>query len=79
VSSGAIWLDVNGARRQASDVSKLIWSVDETIEHLSRYFELLPGDLIFTGTPEGVGAVKAGDLLEGGVEGVGTLKLRVTG
>ncbi|HEX7156775.1 MAG TPA: fumarylacetoacetate hydrolase family protein, partial [Burkholderiaceae bacterium] len=79
VSAGAIWLDVNGTRRQASDVSKLIWSVDETIEHLSRYFELMPGDLIFTGTPEGVGAVKAGDLLEGGVEGVGTLKLRVTG
>jgi fumarylpyruvate hydrolase len=58
-------------------VSKLIWNVAETIEHLSRYFELVPGDLVFTGTPEGVAAVQRGDLMEGGVDGVGTLKLRV--
>jgi fumarylpyruvate hydrolase len=51
--------------------------VAETIEHLSRYFELVPGDLVFTGTPEGVAAVQRGDLMEGGVDGVGTLKLRV--
>jgi fumarylpyruvate hydrolase len=75
--SAQIWLDVNGARRQASDVEKLIWSVGETIEHLSKYFELRPGDLIFTGTPEGVGAVKPGDEMEGGIAGVGTLKVRV--
>lgn len=76
-SAGRIWLKVNGAIRQDSDVSKLIWNVAETIEHLSRYFELVPGDLIFTGTPEGVAAVQRGDLVEGGVDGVGTLKLRV--
>lgn len=77
VTAGRIHLAVNGALRQESDVGKLIWSVDETIEHLSRYFELQPGDLIFTGTPEGVAAVGPGDLLEGGVDGVGTLKVRV--
>jgi fumarylpyruvate hydrolase len=77
VTAGRIWLKANGAIRQDSDVSKLIWNVAETIEHLSRYFELAPGDLVFTGTPEGVAAVQRGDLLEGGVDGVGTLKLRV--
>ncbi len=77
VTAGRIWLKANGAIRQDSDVSKLIWNVAETIEHLSRYFELVPGDLVFTGTPEGVAAVQRGDLLEGGVDGVGTLKLRV--
>ena len=77
VTSGRIWLDVNGAGRQASDVAKLIWNVNETIEHLSRYYELVPGDLIFTGTPEGVAAVVRGDVLSGGVEGVGTLKVRI--
>lgn len=77
VTSGRIWLNVNGAPRQASDVGKMIWSVAETIAHLSRYFELAPGDLIFTGTPEGVAAVQPGDLLEGGVETVGTIRVRV--
>jgi len=78
VTAGRIWLNVNGEARQASDVSKLTWNVDEIVEHLSAYFELQPGDLIFTGTPEGVGAVKQGDLLEGGVDGVGTIALRVS-
>jgi len=78
LTGGRIWLDVNGAARQSSDVSKLIWNVNETIEHLSKYFELVPGDLIFTGTPEGVAAVVRGDLLAGGVDGVGTLKVRIT-
>jgi fumarylpyruvate hydrolase len=77
LKSGRLWLKVNGATRQDSDVSRLIWNVAETIEHLSRYFELAPGDLVFTGTPEGVAAVQRGDLMEGGVEGVGTLKVRV--
>jgi len=77
VTAGRIWLKANGAIRQDSDESKLIWNVAETIEHLSRYFELVPGDLVFTGTPEGVAAVQRGDLMEGGVDGVGTLKLRV--
>ncbi len=77
VASGAIWLEVNGQKRQASDVSKLIWNVNETIEHLSRYYSLQPGDLIFTGTPEGVGAVQRGDLMTGGIAGVGGLQVRV--
>jgi fumarylpyruvate hydrolase len=77
ITSGTIHLDVNGAKRQSSDVSKLIWNVAETIEHLSAYFELAPGDLIYTGTPEGVGAVVKGDLLEGRVDKLGSLKVRV--
>jgi len=77
IVSGAIWLDVNGQKRQSSDIAKLIWNVNETIEHLSRYFTLAPGDLIFTGTPEGVGAVKAGDLMAGGIAGIGTLQVRI--
>jgi fumarylpyruvate hydrolase len=78
LTAGRIWLTVNGQMRQDSDIGRMIWNVDETIEHLSKYFELQPGDLIFTGTPEGVAAVKAGDVMEGGVDGVGTLKVRVT-
>jgi fumarylpyruvate hydrolase len=77
ITAAQIFLNVNGQRRQASDVSKLIWSVDETIEHLSKFYELRPGDLVFTGTPEGVAAVVRGDELEGGVAGVGTLKVRI--
>ena len=77
LTKGRIWLTVNGTPRQDSDISKLIWNVDETIEHLSKYFELAPGDLIFTGTPEGVAAVQRGDLLEGGVDGIGKLKVKV--
>jgi fumarylpyruvate hydrolase len=75
--SAQIWLNVNGARRQTSDIANMIWSVNETIEHLSRFFELAAGDLIFTGTPEGVAAVVRGDVLEGGVEGLGTLRVRI--
>lgn len=77
IRSAAIWLEVNGQKRQSSDVAKLIWSVNETIEHLSKFYELAPGDLIFTGTPEGVGAVKPGDLMAGGIAGIGTLQVRV--
>lgn len=77
IVSAQIWLNVNGERRQASNTAKLIWSVNETIEHLSKFFELCPGDLIYTGTPEGVGAVKRGDELDGGIEHIGALKVRV--
>jgi fumarylpyruvate hydrolase len=72
---GRIWLDVNGGKRQDSDLANLIWSVPETVAHLSRLFRLEPGDLIFTGTPDGVGQVRPGDALEGGVAGVGELKV----
>jgi fumarylpyruvate hydrolase len=74
---GRIELRVNGAVRQSSDLSQMIWSVAETIAYLSRLVRLAPGDLIFTGTPEGVGPVARGDLMEGMVEGVGTVRGRV--
>jgi fumarylpyruvate hydrolase len=70
---GRIWLTVNGALRQQGDLSELIWSVPEIIAELSTLFELAAGDLIFTGTPAGVSALKPGDKLEGGVDGVDTL------
>jgi fumarylpyruvate hydrolase len=77
ITSGAIQLNVNGAVRQKSDIGKLIWNVAETIEHLSKYFTLQPGDLIFTGTPEGVAAVQKGDLLEGSIAGLGELRVKI--
>ncbi|KAB2966307.1 fumarylacetoacetate hydrolase family protein [Zoogloea sp.] len=75
---GAVWLDVNGVRRQQGDLADMIWSVAEVISRLSGWFRLEPGDLVMTGTPEGVGAVKVGDRIEAGVEGVGKLSLQVT-
>ena len=77
LAKGAIWLDVNGQRRQTGDVSQMIWKIPEIISQLSTLFTLGPGDLIMTGTPAGVGAVKKGDVLRGGVDGVGELELRV--
>jgi fumarylpyruvate hydrolase len=74
---GQIWLDVNGSRRQTGDLSQMIWSVPDTIAYLSGLFTLAPGDIIMTGTPSGIGAVQRGDVLSGGVEGVGTLEVRV--
>jgi fumarylpyruvate hydrolase len=68
-----IWLSVNGEMRQQGDIADLIWSVPEIIAELSALFALAAGDLIYTGTPEGVGAVKPGDRIEGGIDGVGTL------
>jgi fumarylpyruvate hydrolase len=76
-AKGRIELKVNGAVRQTSDLSKLIWSVAETVAYLSRLVRLEPGDLIFTGTPEGVAAVVRGDVLEGVVEGVGSVRTRI--
>jgi fumarylpyruvate hydrolase len=73
----AIHLSVNGVERQRSDIGKLIWNVSETIATLSRYFTLQPGDLIFTGTPAGVAAVKTGDLLEGEIDGLGKLRVKI--
>jgi fumarylpyruvate hydrolase len=74
---GRIELRVNGETRQSADLSDMIWNVAETIACLSRLVRLAPGDLIFTGTPAGVGKVQRGDLLEGSVEGVGTVRTRV--
>lgn len=78
VQNAEIWLQVNGQDRQRSNVSQLIWNIAETIEHLSNAWELQPGDLIMTGTPEGVGAVQTGDVLEGGISGLGTLRVNIT-
>ena len=78
IAEGRIWLDVNGETRQDSNVNQLIWSLPEVIVHLSGLFKLRPGDLIFTGTPAGVGAVQRGDVMEGGVEGLGLIRFKVT-
>lgn len=77
IEKAEIYLQVNGKDRQRSNVSKLIWNIGEIIEHLSTAWELQPGDLIFTGTPEGVAAVVAGDTLVGGVGGLGSLSVKI--
>ena len=77
VNHADLEVTVNGTVRQASNVSKLIWNVAETIEHLSSAWELQAGDLIYTGTPEGVAAVVAGDVLVGKVAGLGSLTVKV--
>ena len=77
MARGEIRLDINGETRQRGDLGDMIWSVPEVIAYFSRYFRLQAGDLIFTGTPEGVGPVRVGDQLRGTVDGVGTLALDV--
>ncbi len=72
-----ISLSVNGAQRQNSNISEMIWSVPEIISELSKLFELYPGDIIFTGTPQGVGPVQIGDALSARIEGVGEINLQV--
>ena len=79
LTRGAITLAVNGQVRQKGDLSELIWNVAETIETLSRAWALQPGDLIFTGTPAGVSPVKPGDVMEGFIDGLGTLRVAVAG
>ena len=76
-AKGALWLRVNGKERQKADLADMIWSVPEQIAYLSEYYTLEPGDLIFSGTPAGVGPVKAGDDLHAGVEGVGELRVKM--
>ena len=78
LQQGAIELCVNGLIKQSSNLSLLIWSVAELISDLSRYYRLLPGDLIYTGTPEGVGPVVPGDCLKGHIEGVGRVTANIT-
>lgn len=77
IANAEITLKVNGQVRQKSDLSKLIWNLGEIIEHLTTAWELKPGDLIYTGTPEGVAAVQPGDMLEGSVTGLAPIKLQV--
>ena len=74
--AGSIWLKVNDEQRQVGRIEHMIWSITETISHLSRYFELRPGDLIFTGTPAGVGPVVADDVLRGGIDGLGEIAVQ---
>ncbi|MBX3583902.1 MAG: fumarylacetoacetate hydrolase family protein [Rhizobiaceae bacterium] len=76
-AAGAIWLDVNGTRRQSGDLAQMIWKVPEMISYLSGLFRLAPGDIIMTGTPAGVGPVVRGDLMHGHIEGIGDLRVRV--
>jgi fumarylpyruvate hydrolase len=76
-ASGAVWVQVDGAYKQRSDIAKLIWSVPEVIANLSSFFELQPGDLIYTGTPEGVGKVERGQTMRGGIDGLGELSVKV--
>ena len=77
VDSGRIWLEVDGATKQDSDVSKLIWPIPDVISIASRSMELRPGDLIMTGTPEGVGAVKSGQTMTVGIDKLGIITIRI--
>ena len=76
-SNGRIALDVNGEPRQRGDLADMIWDVPHVLHFLSQYYELLPGDLVFTGTPSGVAAVVAGDQLVGRIDGLGSLSIRI--
>lgn len=76
-SKGAIWLNVNGKQRQKADLADMIWSVPEQIAYLSEYYTLEPGDIIFSGTPAGVGPVKPGDEMHAGIDNVGELKVKI--
>ena len=76
-SEGRIWLSVNDQIRQDSNINQLIWSVPEIVSDLSKFYHLSPGDLIYSGTPSGVGAVLPGDLIQGEIEEVGSISLRI--
>jgi fumarylpyruvate hydrolase len=77
LSAGKIWLKVNDEVRQQADLADMIWNVSDTIAFLSAYYTLKAGDLIFSGTPAGVAAVKRGDRLHGGVDGLGELHVNL--
>ena len=77
LARGRIELAVNGQTRQQGDLADLIWSVPEVVANLSQYYHLQPGDLIYTGTPEGVGAVQPGDHITGRIDGVGEIALTI--
>jgi fumarylpyruvate hydrolase len=77
--AGRIWLEVNGQLKQEGNLNEMVWPVADVISYLSRYVTLAPGDLIFTGTPAGVGALEPGDHVRGGVDEVATFELTVGG
>ena len=76
-TKGRIEMRQNGAQKQDSNLSMMIWSVPEIVSHLSQFYRFVPGDVILTGTPAGVGAVQPGDVLEGTIENVGSLKITI--
>lgn len=78
LSRGRIWLQHNGELVQEADLSQMIWSPEEIVSHLSRFYNLAPGDLIYTGTPAGVGPVVPGDTLRGGIDAVGDIRVMIT-
>jgi fumarylpyruvate hydrolase len=77
LQKGAISLQVNGQAKQTADLGQLIWNIPELLADLSQYYHLQPGDLIYTGTPEGVGAVVTGDVITGHIDGVGDVQLTI--
>ena len=77
LTGGAITLQVNGETKQSADLSQLIWNIPELLADLSKFYHLEPGDIIYTGTPEGVGPVKPGDRISGHIDGVGDVALNV--
>ena len=74
---GRIWLRVNGETKQSADIADLIWPVPDIVAKLSELFTLRPGDLVYTGTPAGVGPVVTGDRIEGGIDGIGEILLQI--
>jgi 2-keto-4-pentenoate hydratase/2-oxohepta-3-ene-1,7-dioic acid hydratase in catechol pathway len=76
-TKGAIWLKVNGQLKQSADLSQMIWSVAEQISKLSEAFELAPGDIIYSGTPENVGPVVKDDVMEGHIDGLPNISVKV--
>jgi fumarylpyruvate hydrolase len=76
-TKGSIWLKVNGQTKQSSDLSKMIWNVAEQISHLSQYYELFAGDIIYCGTPENVGPVVRGDIMDAHIDGIYDIRAKV--
>ena len=76
-TKGSIWLKVNGQTKQSANLNQMIWSVAEQISKLSEAFELFPGDIIYSGTPENVGPVVRGDLIEMHVDGLPNLSVKI--
>ena len=75
IKKGKIQLKINGTLRQLGDISEMIWSISELVSYLSNYITLYPGDVLFTGTPAGVGEIKPGDRMEASIENVGSLEI----
>jgi fumarylpyruvate hydrolase len=77
LKEGAIWLKVNGETKQKSDLKNMTWNIAEQVAKLSEYYELMPGDILYSGTPENVGPVKPGDVIECGIDKLGTIQIKI--